>query len=114
MSEKQPKRGRPKKYEVDLEIVEKMAGYGCTFPEIADILQIPERTVRRQGAEAYQKGKAMMKYKLRKAQLHSALDGNVTAQIWLGKQLLNQTENGTFEEDDLLSDVSFDLDDGTE
>ena len=104
--------GRPKKYNVDIAAVEKMAAYGSLLPEIADVMGIPERTVRRQGAEAYKKGKAMMKVKLRKAQFKSAIDGNVQAQIWLGRQILAQTDNGTFEEDDLVDEVGFDLDNG--
>lgn len=115
MSQKKTKSpGRPKKYNVDTEIVEKMAGYGCSPREIADVLGIPYKTVLRQGKEALAKGKAGMKCRLRKAQFDSAINGNVTAQIWLGKQILNQTENGTFEEDELLEDVHFGLDDGTD
>ena len=112
MSEKQQKkRGRPKKYNVDTEVVEKMAGYGCSPREIADVLGVPYKSVLRDGKEALQRGKANMKCRLRKAQYDTALSGNPTMQIWLGKQMLNQTENGTFEEDELLNDVNFEIDD---
>ena len=114
MSEKPVSAGRPKKYNVDLKVVEQMASYGCLLPEIASVLNIPERTVRRQGNEAYARGKAGMKCRLRKAQFDSAVSGNVQAQIWLGKQILNQTENGTFSEDELQDVISFDLDDTQE
>ena len=113
MSEKeQKKRGRPKKYNVDVQAVEKMAGYGCSPREIADVLGVPYKSILRDGKEALTRGKGKMKTRLRKAQFDTALSGNATMQIWLGKQMLNQTENGTFEEDDLLDEVSFDLDDG--
>ena len=101
---------RAKKYNVDLEIVAKMAGYGCTPKEIADVLQIPEQVIRRQGKAALIGGKSNMKCRLRKAQFELALTGNAVMQIWLGKQMLNQTDNGTFEDDELLDTVSFDLD----
>lgn len=115
MSEKeQKKRGRPKKYHVDLEAVEKMAGYGCAPKEIADVLNVPYKSVLRDGKEALQRGKSNMKCRLRKAQFDTALSGNPTMQIWLGKQILNQSENGTFEEDDLLTDVEFGLDDNAD
>lgn len=114
MSKKPTKRGRPKKYTVDLEIVEKMAGYGCSPREIADVLNVPYTSITRDGKEALIRGKSNMKCRLRKAQFETALSGNPTMQIWLGKQLLNQTENGTFEEDELLLDVDFELDDGEE
>lgn len=106
--------GRPKKYTVDLKIVEQMASYGCLIGEIALVLNIPERTVRRQGKDAFQRGKAGMKCRLRKAQFDTAINGNVQAQIWLGKQMLNQTEEGTFEQDELLDDVTFELDEGNQ
>lgn len=113
MSEKQQKkRGRPKKYHVDTEVVEKMAGYGCSPREIADVLGVPYKSILRDGKEALTRGKGKMKTRLRKAQFDTALSGNATMQIWLGKQMLNQTENGTFEEDELLSDIEFELDDG--
>ena len=115
MSQDEPKViGRPKKYHVDVDVVEKMAGYGCSPKEIADVLGVPYKSIIRDGKEALVKGKGNMKCRLRKAQYDNAIKGNAVMQIWLGKQILNQTDNGTFEEDELVDDVTFDLDEQTE
>ena len=104
--------GRPKKYHVDVAIVEKMTGYGCSPREIADVLSVPYKSIVRDGKEALVRGKGNMKCRLRKAQYDTALKGNPIMLIWLGKQMLNQTDNGTFEQDELVDDVQFELDEG--
>ena len=115
MSDKTPKKiGRPKK---DLQQpikdqVYKLAKIGATLNEIADFLAVDVNTVRRNYKAELIKGKADVKLRLRKAQLAAAIeDRQPTMLVWLGKQMLNQTDNGTFEEDELLSDVDFELDD---
>lgn len=115
MSEKSTKkRGRPKK---DLQQpvkdqVIKLAKLGATLNEIADYLGVDVNTVRRRYKAEIVKGKAEMKQRLRKAQLQAAIeDRNPTMLVWLGKQYLNQTDNGTFEEEELLDDVEFEVDD---
>lgn len=68
---------------------------GCTLDDIGRVVKLGKRTlIRRMGdakfQEAIERGRAKGRCSLRKAQFDAALDGNVTAQIWLGKQLLNQ------------------------
>lgn len=105
--------GRPKK-QVDAEKVYKAASYGCTYKEIGDILGVSSDTIKRRFRKEVELGKAHLKQRLRKAQISLALEGNATMLIWLGKNMLNQSDNGTFEEDELLDDVEFDLDDPNE
>ena len=111
MSEKTDKRGpgRPKA-KIKGEDVYKLASIGCNLNEIADFHNVDPITIKRRFKKELLKGKANLKQRLRKAQFKTALEGNPTMLIWLGKQVLNQTDNGTFEEDELLSDVEFELD----
>ncbi len=113
MSEKTGKRGpgRPKAT-IKASDVEKLSSYGCTLNEIADFHNVDVNTIRRRFKLNIVQGKAGVKIRLRKAQLKKAIEGqDSTMLIWLGKQMLNQTDNGTFEEDELLDDVDFELDD---
>lgn len=75
----------------------------CTRDEICDVLGMSDTTLNRRIAEQgipgvenfealYQKHAATGKASLRRMQWKSAEDGNVTAQIWLGKQMLGQTD----------------------
>ena len=83
---------RPK-IEIDAEQVEKLAMLHCTNVEMADFFGVDEATIRRNFAEIITKGKANGKMSLRRAQYNSAIkNGNVTMQIWLGKQILGQKE----------------------
>jgi len=114
MSEKPVKNkgGRPKA-NIKHKDVEKLASYGCTLNEIADYFSVDVNTIRRRFKKDVTKGKVGVKIRLRKAQLATAIeDKNPTMQIWLGKNMLNQSDTGTFEEDELLDDVEFELDEG--
>ena len=115
----QKQNGGAKKKNLDVipsqESVTKLASYGCTLNEIADFHNVDVNTIRRRFKLELKVGKVDVKIRLRKAQLKLAIEGqNATMQIWLGKQMLNQTDNGTFEEDELLDDVDFTLDDSSE
>lgn len=88
--------GRPS-ITVDAEKVELMAAMGCTVEEIAAELRISKRTLMRRQKdpkflESIERGKARGRATLRRLQWKSANAGNVTAQIWLGKQLLGQRD----------------------
>ena len=80
---------------IDLNLVESLAGVGCTVEEIAAELRISARTLQRREKQkafgaAMERGRARGRASLRRAQWKSAQAGNVTAQIWLGKQMLGQ------------------------
>jgi DNA-binding CsgD family transcriptional regulator len=83
---------RPKKYDIKEEEVLKRAGYGCTQREIADFYGCDESLISKNYSSIIAKGKADLKKKLRKAQLKLALEGNATMLVWLGKQMLGQSD----------------------
>ena len=85
--------GRPKK-PIDYTTVEKLAGIMCTQEEIANYLDISVRTLQRDDefCRIYKKGIEKGKMSIRRHQYKSAEEGNVTMQIWLGKQYLNQRD----------------------
>ena len=89
-----PKRGRPKKF-VDLELVEKLAHIQCTYPEIASTLGVSIDTLTRHPdfAATFKRGAEGGRKSLRRMQFESANRGNVTMQIWLGKQYLSQSDH---------------------
>jgi hypothetical protein len=66
----------------------------CTQEEIANYLDISVRTLLRDDefCHIYKKGLDKGKMSIRRQQYKSAEDGNVTMQIWLGKQYLNQRD----------------------
>jgi hypothetical protein len=73
--------------------VYKLAEIGCTDREIAEWFIIKEDTLRYNFAEYLTKGRAGMKRRLRAVQLKTALEGNATLLIWLGKNYLGQTDS---------------------
>jgi hypothetical protein len=85
----------------DLSVVIEMIKIQCTQVEICAVLGISEDTLTRRIIEhniegvsnfagLYEKHSHEGKASLRRAQWKAAHDGNVTMQIWLGKQLLGQ------------------------
>jgi hypothetical protein len=93
-----PQRGRPKKF-VDLELVEKLAHIQCTHSEIASALGISVDTLTRNAhfADTFKRGAEGGRKSLRRMQFESANKGNVVMQIWLGKQYLGQSDQGTLQ-----------------
>ena len=101
--------GRPKAV-IDSDAIYKLAKLGANVTEIADLQNVSNKTIQGRFKLEIKKGKADMRLRLRQAQFDTAIKGNPALLIWLGKQMLNQSENGTFEEDELLDDVDFGLD----
>jgi hypothetical protein len=77
----------------------RLAEIGMTDREISDWFMIKEDTLRYNFADYLTKGRAGMKRRLRAVQLSTALAGNATLLIWLGKNLLGQSDNPTNTED---------------
>lgn len=73
--------------------VEMMAKIGCTDQEIADHYGVTQQALKRNLVDYLIKGRSEMKQTLRKAQLRVALEGNATMLIWLGKNLLGQSDS---------------------
>ena len=82
---------RPKKHNIDTKQLQNLARLGCTNTEIGDFFGCSENTIRRYG-EYLTKGRAECKMRLRQMQWKSAESGNVTMQIFLGKQVLGQSD----------------------
>lgn len=86
--------GRDKKI-VDPKEVYKLAAIGCKNQEIADWFGIDENTMTYNFSEQLIKGRENLKQSLRKAQISLALNGNAVMLIWLGKNILGQSDNPT-------------------
>jgi hypothetical protein len=86
--------GRDKKI-VPPDEVYKLAAIGCKDTEICNWFGIGPDALRNNFAAELTKGREDVKIALRRAQLTTALEGNATMQIWLGKNLLGQSDNPT-------------------
>ena len=83
--------GRPK-IDSDGAEVKKLASFGCNNSEIAELLGVTEGTIRKRFSDNLTKGRSSLKKSLRRKQIEIALSGNVTMLIWLGKNMLGQTD----------------------
>jgi len=96
--------GRPR-LTFDLRLVEDLGKIQSTHSELAAVLGVSIETAKRRLKDdpefcaAYQKGLENGKSSLRRIQWKSALGGNTTMQIWLGKQYLGQTDRRITEVD---------------
>ena len=110
--------GRDKKI-VPQSDVEHLASLGCNDREIAEYFGISESTLRYNFSGDLLNGRHEMKKSLRRAQLQTALSGNATLLIWLGKNILGQSDNGmttdgskvlpfTDDEDETISEEQLD------
>ena len=71
---------------------EKLAELHCTWQEISDWYSVPVSTLRDNFADLYQKGTTKTKQRLRQAQLKLAINGDRAMLIWLGKNILGQSD----------------------
>lgn len=84
--------------DIDLDKLETLAALQCTQEEAAGFFGVARETLNRklrqkQYREAWERGRLSGLASLRRAQYESAVKrGNVTAQIWLGKQYLGQRD----------------------
>ena len=84
--------GRPKKYNIDTDQVEKLSGLGCTNTEIGSFFGCSPDLIEKSYSEFLIKGREKGKIRLRQWQLKAAERGNVAMLIWLGKQMLGQVD----------------------
>ena len=75
------------------EDVYKLAAIGCSTMEIARWFDVTEQTLRYNFSEIIAKGREDLKQSLRMSQIKLALQGNAVMLIWLGKNLLGQSDN---------------------
>ena len=85
-------RGNRKKV-VTPEDVYKLAAIGCSDSEIARWFDIADNTLKYNFSEIIAKGRDDLKNSLRRAQIKLALSGNAVMLIWLGKNLLGQSDS---------------------
>lgn len=71
----------------------KLAAIGCKDNEIADWFGIDSNTLRYNFSTELTKGRESLKHSLRKKQIDVAMSGNATMLIFLGKNLLGQSDN---------------------
>lgn len=83
--------GRPKK-ELDIDIIQKLASIMCTNVEIAQVVGCHADTLADNFSEYLKKGRDKGKTSLRRMQWEKAQTGNTTMLIWLGKQMLGQSD----------------------
>ncbi|WP_371025427.1 hypothetical protein LZ906_017340 (plasmid) [Paraclostridium ghonii] len=91
---------RPKKI-IEQKQFESLCAIQCTQEEICNILDVTDKTLTRwcretynlSFSEVYQQKRDLGKMSLRRQQFKLAEKGNSTMQIWLGKQVLNQSES---------------------
>lgn len=80
---------------IDPDEVEKISRSFATYADLADYFGVKEQTFRDNFREIVTKGRANTKVRLRQAQLATALKGNPTMLIWLGKNILGQSDQNT-------------------
>lgn len=105
--------GRPKK-EIDKKLFESLCGIFCTKDEIASIMECSEDTISRwcqneygeSFADTYKKKSSRGKASLRRMQFKSAEAGNVTMQIFLGKNYLGQSDRTEVEVPDTQINIT--------
>ena len=88
---------RGSKATIDLAELEKLSVLQCTDEEIAAWFGVSTRTIERRRlepkfADVMQRGKAKGRISVRRMQMKLLEDGNATMGVWLGKQLLAQTD----------------------
>ena len=108
MTEKRPV-GRPRKDLTDKEweMLLSMLRINCTQVECCSVLDMDDDTLERNIAERggvnfsqlYKRYAGQGKTSLRRMQYTSAEAGNVTMQIWLGKQWLGQTDKNEIKQE---------------
>lgn len=84
---------------LDTEKIQELASLGCAKYEIAIRLGVAENTFAARMRDtpeviaAYEKGIADLKISIRRAQVKAALGGNISMLIFLGKNILGQSDN---------------------
>ena len=73
--------------------VYKLAALHCNYQEIADWFGIKRETLKYNFRDIIQKAYSETNQRLRKAQIDTAVKGNAAMLIWLGKNMLNQSDN---------------------
>jgi hypothetical protein len=84
-------RGVRRKVVFDADVF-KLAALGCNNKEIAQWFDVDEGTLEYNFRDIMRKGREELKQSLRRAQIKLALSGNAVMLIWLGKNILGQSD----------------------
>ena len=87
-----------KKVVIPEEQVAQLAQYHCTNKEMADFFDLPLQTFVDNFRDIITKNREITKQRLRKKQLEVAMNGDRTLLIWLGKNMLGQSDSPVAEE----------------
>jgi hypothetical protein len=90
-------RGENKKV-IDPKEVEKLASIGMKISEMAQWFDVDDSTLNYNFKQEIAKGKHNLNCSLRQAQIRLALSGNATMLIFLGKNILGQSDSPTTSE----------------
>lgn len=86
---------------IDPELLYRLAQWGASNVELADFFGTNESQIRYYFNEYLSKARASLKLKLRRAQLKVAIENeNPTLLIWLGKNILGQSDTQINTDDD--------------
>jgi hypothetical protein len=96
---------------IDLAELERLSAMQCTDEEIAAWFKVSTRTIERRRknrafAEVMDRGKAKGRISVRRMQMKLLEQGNATMGVWLGKQILGQTDEVRHEVSGMFLGVS--------
>jgi len=106
--------GRPRSLDdVDFEKVALLGRFRATHETMAEFFDVSVRTIERymkddtsEFCRVYKKAFAECKMSIAEAQVHSALEGNATLLIWLGKQHLGQIDRQEVKQDVEVTNIT--------
>jgi hypothetical protein len=87
---------------IDEDEVLHLAKLYCTNKEISEWFGVTVDDIKKYFADVLRRGRVEVKYHIRQAQYKLAIeDRNTTMLVWLGKNLLKQSESGQLDSDDV-------------
>jgi len=100
---------------VDTEVLYKLAQFGANNIELAEFFGLNESQIRYYFNEYLTKARSMLKIKLRRAQLKVAIENeNPTMHLWLGKNILGQSESPYSNDDEKILPWTTDIEETEE
>jgi len=84
------------------EEVRMLASLHCPVSDMVKYFDVPEATLLTHFRPIINEEKEKTKQKLRAKQLEEAFNGNTTMLVWLGKQMLKQTDQGPKDDDEKM------------
>lgn len=100
-------KGKPRAC-ISPEEVYELAKLHCTLDEMAKWFKIPLQTLQINFADEIAQGREYGKQRLRRKQFEVAMEGNPTMLIWLGKNMLGQSDQPV-NNDDTIEEMEFEV-----